>query len=165
MPLDTIDAISHFKSIYNNCRSFHKHVRELKQHQSILSAHVIGLSKSRLCLKDDSRDYSIEGFNLVRNDQIMTSNLVRSSHGSVVYLRNDVDIDVKHKFNTNYLELTVIDCHHALIDMQVVVVYKSPGTSYETLARKLESELFPHVNKSKPIVVVGDFNIGRPVYY
>jgi len=59
----------------------------------------------------------------------------------------------------NYLQGFGIDCHYALIDMQVVVVYKSPGTSCETLAKMLESERLPHVNKSKPIVVGGDFNI------
>ena len=54
VPFDIIDSKFHFKIAYNNCRSLHKHFEDIRHDRSILSAHVVGISESRLCEKDDS---------------------------------------------------------------------------------------------------------------
>ena len=55
IPLDTIDATSNSKIAYNNCRSLHKHIEDIRCDKSLLSAHIIGISESRLCHMDDTQ--------------------------------------------------------------------------------------------------------------
>ena len=47
VPFDTIDSKCHFKIAYNNCRSLHKHLEDIRHDRSILSAYVVGISESR----------------------------------------------------------------------------------------------------------------------
>ena len=39
------------------------------------------------------------------------------------------------------------------------MVYKSPSTSFSTFSDIFEKVLVPHVDKNKPLVIIGDFNI------
>ena len=134
IPFDTIDLRSHFKIAYNNCRSLHKHIEDVRHDTSTLSAHMVGISESRLCEKDDSDSYLVEGFDMIRNDQQITY-LIRSSHGSAVYVRNDVTILKSYFYNSKELELTFIYCQHELISIQVVVVYKSPSSPFSAVIK------------------------------
>ena len=59
VPLDIIDATSHFKIAYNNCRSLHKHIEDIRCDKSLLSAHIVGISESKLCHMDDTNAYAI----------------------------------------------------------------------------------------------------------
>ena len=59
VPLDTIDATSYFKIVYNNCRLLQKHIEGIICHESLLSAYIIGISESRLCQIDDTNAYAI----------------------------------------------------------------------------------------------------------
>ena len=69
VPLDTIDATSYFKMVYNNCLSLHKHIEDIRCHESLLSAYIIGISESRLCQIDDTNAYAIEGFSTASKQQ------------------------------------------------------------------------------------------------
>ena len=73
-PLDTIDSSNHFKIVLNNCRSLHKHFEDILMNSNILSAHIIGLSETRLVQRDSSSNYSMTGFKLLRNDQKQATN-------------------------------------------------------------------------------------------
>ena len=99
IPFDTIDLRSHFKIAYNNCRSLHKHVEDVRHDRSTVLAHVFGISESRLCEKDDSDTYLVKGFDMIRNDQEMRTALIRPSHGSAVYVRNDVMVLESFSYN------------------------------------------------------------------
>ena len=57
------------------------------------------------------------------------------------------------------MEFIVVGTHHHLIDLQVVVVYKSPSSSFSTFSNIFEKVLVPHVDKFKPLVIIGNFNI------
>ena len=96
---NTIDLRSHFKIAYNNCRSHNKYIEDVGHDRSILSAYVVGISVSRLCEKDGSDSYLVEDFDMIRNDQQMRTDLIRPSHGSAVYVRNDVTILKSYSYN------------------------------------------------------------------
>ena len=96
---------------------------------------------------------------MIRNDQSPSSNIVRPPHGSVLYAKNDVTVVNSFSYNTEDLEFIIIDGHHHLIDLQIVVVYKSPSTSNYTFSNSFEKVLVPRVDKKKPLVIIGDFNI------
>ena len=53
---------------------------------------------------------------------------------------------------------TAIQQHYP-IDLQIVVVYKPPSTSYYTFSNIFQYVLFPCIDKMKPLVIIGDFNI------
>ena len=158
VPLDAIDSNSHFKIAYNNCRSLHKHIEDIRCDKSLL-LYIIGISESRLCQTDDTNSYAIEGFTMIRNDQSPSNNIIRPPHGSVLYAKNDVTIVNSFSYNTKDLEFIIFDGHHHLIDLQIVVIYKSPSTSYYTFSNSFEKVLVPRVDKKKPLVIIGDFNI------
>ena len=78
------------------------------------------------------------------------SPLVSPPHGSVLYAENGVTVADSFSYNTEVLELIVIDSHHHLIDLQIIVVYKSPGTSYYTFSNIFEKVLF---QKKSPVII------------
>ena len=51
VPLDTIDATSHFQIIYKNCRVLHKHVREHKEHEDLTISGLSGFLMDRWCIQ------------------------------------------------------------------------------------------------------------------
>ena len=157
--LDTKDATSHFKIAYNNCRSLHKHIEDIKCDKSLLSAHIVGISESRLCHLVDTKAYAIEGLTLIRNDQPLNNNVVRLPHGLVLYAKNGINIANSFFYSIKDLEFIVIESYHLLIDLQIVMGYKSPRTSYSIFPQNFENVLAPRQDKMKPVVIIGDFNI------
>ena len=63
---------------------------------------------------DDCNSYAFEGFAMMRNDQAMRNDSIRPSHGSAVYVRNDVTVLKFYSYNSKELELTYIDSQHEL---------------------------------------------------
>ena len=93
---------------------------------------------------------------MIRNDQLQSNSTARPSHGSVLYAKNDVTIVNSFSYNTKDMEFIVVESHHHLIDLQIVVVYKSPSTPFSTFSDIFEKVLVPHVDKNKPLVIIGD---------
>ena len=48
---------------------------------------------------------------------------------------------------------------HALQEIQFVVLYKRPNMSNHDFTRLMDRELRPHLDASKPLVIIGDFNL------
>ena len=95
---------------------------------------------------------------MIRNDQPLNNNAVRPPHGSVLYAKIGINTANSFCYSTKDLEFIVIESHHHLIDLQIVVVYKSPSTSYYTFSNIFEEILIPRIEKMKPLVIIGDFN-------
>ncbi len=157
-PLDTVNSNEHFKIVYNNCRSLHKHFESVAVEQNILSAHIIGFSETRLAQRDSNSDFSIDGYQLIRNDQKQTKQ-TRPPHGLAMYVRDDVTIFYCHHYSITDFELTIIKVNHCLLQIQIVIVYKSPGFSLHNLISTMNREIVQHLDPSKPLVILGDFNI------
>ena len=159
IPLDSVDSSSHFKVAFNNCRSLHKHIEDVRNDYNLLSAHVIGFAETRLHQNDDTIDYNIHGYRLIRNDQETNIQANRPSHGLAIYVNDDVGVTPVLSYSSQKLEFTSINIEHVLCEMQIVVLYKSPGLSYHNLKSLLERKLVPHLDVAKPLLVIGDFNI------
>ena len=158
-PLDTVNSKEHFKIIYNNCRSLHKHFEDIVQDQNILSAHVIGLSETRLVKRDCALNYTIPGFQLIRNDQVQQKDTTRPPHGLAIYIKDDVDVLNQYCYSTYSFEFVSITVKYFNIEKQVIVVYKSPKLSLQGLISVIKEELSTHFDSKKPFVIIGDFNI------
>ncbi|XP_060561861.1 uncharacterized protein LOC132721554 [Ruditapes philippinarum] len=159
IPLDTVNSDEHFKIVYNNCRSLHKHFEDVSVDQNILSAHVIGFSETRLVQRDENSDYSINGFQLFRNDQNQMTQRFRPPHGLALYVKDDVIVSKFQCYSTKDLEWISIHADYMDKQMQIVMVYKSPGRPLHKLISNLEKELFPHIDFGKSLLIMGDFNI------
>ena len=44
-------------------------------------------------------------------------------------------------------------------EIQFVVLYKAPSMSNIEFTAMLEKDLIPHLNTSKPFIIMGDFNL------
>ena len=159
IPLNSIDSSSHFKVAFNNCRSLHKHIKDVSNDHNLLSAHIIGIAETRLLQNDDTINYNINGYHLIRNDQDTNTQANRPPHGLAIYVKDDVKIKSVFSFSSQKLEFTYMNVEHTLSEMQIVVLYKSPGLSYHDLTLLLETKLLPHLDIVKPLIVIGDFNI------
>ena len=148
-PFDTINLDEHFKIVYNNCRSLHKHFPDVAVEQNIITSHIMGFAETRLMQKDKNCVYTIHGYQLVRNGQNPNQQTVRPPHGLALYVRDDVIISKCKCCNTNKFECVVLETVHQLKQMQIVMMYKSPGHSLQILTSMLQSELAEHVDPQK----------------
>ena len=159
VPLECIDSNLHFKVAFNNCRSLHRHFEDVKHDKGLLSMDIFALAETRLHKNDDNADYYINEYTLIRNDQATDTLSVRPPHGLAVYLRNDICISSQRLFSTTSTEFIYVNIVHGLTEQQFVALYKSPKMSHTAFFSVLERELFPHVVLSRPLLIIGDFNI------
>ncbi|XP_053376955.1 uncharacterized protein LOC123529214 [Mercenaria mercenaria] len=64
----------------------------LEHDRNLLSTHIFGLAETRLNQPDSDSDYAIEGYCLIRNDQIGYNPCKRPPHGLAIYVRDDTVI-------------------------------------------------------------------------
>lgn len=157
-PLESIDSDSQYKVAFNNCRSLHLHFSDIKHDQGLLSCHVFALAESRLCHVDDSANYSIEGYNLIRNDQLVDNSQNRPVHGLALYIKTDTVVTSASSFSSNNLEFTYINTTNQIAEMQIVMLYKAPSMSGHDFLEAVREHLLPHLNPTKQLVIMGDFN-------
>jgi hypothetical protein len=158
-PFQSINSSALFKLAFHNCRSLHLHFDDVKCDKNLTLSHVFGLAETRLHEHDDSFDFEINGFQLIRNDQVGGSRVKRPAHGLAVYVQNDTLITREMKFSSKTLEFVLLNILHELIEMQVLFLYKSPNMPDKDLVSCLNEKLIPHLNLSEPLVIMGDFNI------
>lgn len=159
VPFESVDSTLHFKLAFNNCRSLHLHIKDIRHDQTFLSSHVFGLAESRLHQSDINHDYKIDGFTLIRNDQMTNCRAKRPPHGLAVYVNENSRIISEVSFSSSSLEFTVVNIANTFGEKQVVVLYKAPNMSTNEFITVLESKLIPYLNISKPLVIMGDFNL------
>ena len=149
---------THFKAIFQNARSLHLHLKDVTHDFNFLSADVIGIAESRLMKQDADEQYAIPGFQLLRNDECITNNQ-RPYHGLVLYVKDGCDI-----IQTVNVSLGNFECIFTIIKsgnlvLQIASVYSRPATKYDMLCSLLRKHVIPLVDKLKPFIIMGDFNI------
>ena len=159
IPFDTDEFHGRFNILFNNCRSLHKHFGDVAADTNVKSADIVAFAESRLHASDDSNQYSIDGFQLVRNDQIQNAAGVRPPHGLAIYVKNDITIKQCFSYSVSEIEFTFLNVAKNLSCKQIVAVYKAPAFSLEGLKEVFKKQLHKYIDKSKAIVFIGDFNI------
>lgn len=74
-------------------------------------------------------------------------------------MRDDTIITQERKYSSDTLEFIMITASHALIETEIIFLYKSPHMSDNNLISCLNNALIPYLNLSKPLVLIGDFNV------
>ena len=158
VPFETLDLQKYFKTIFNNCRSLHLHIDDIKSDNNVLSSHIAGFSETRLWSRDKDENFMIEGFQLIRNDETCTEMTTRPSHGLAVYVRHSIKIKECHMLSENPLEFIFLSVECQSLKWQIAVIYKSPSTSFSAFKATVRNHLSPLVKVSDPLIILGDFN-------
>ena len=160
VPFDTIDRNTSFKVAFNNCRSLHLHFSDVKSDSNLTSSHVFGFAETRLHAKDQTADYQIDGFHMMRNDQTTSSN-ARPANGLAVYTRDSVLIKNQILYSSKHLETIFLHISQepGYTDLQLVFLYKAPSMSDTDFLVSFKQEVVQHLILSKPFIIIGDFNI------
>lgn len=92
---------------FQNCRSYHRHNKDLKSDNNIISSHIICLAETRLLPSDTQ--YDIDEFVTKRNDQVPTSNY-RPPHGLAVLIRENLQYAsaMTYKFTSDMFECIIV---------------------------------------------------------
>ena len=148
-----------FKFVFNNTRSLHAHMTDIKSDPNILNADVIGLAETRLITDDSYEDYDLQGYNFFRTDQEQTDHRTRPPHGLALYVKDTIEVKDIKDFSSPNLEFVAADLVGSKGHVQVVVVYKSPKCRFQEFKRLCINELLPILNVSlSDQVIMGDFN-------
>ena len=110
----------------------------------------MGFAETRLMQKDENCVYTIHGYQLIRNDQNQNQQTVRPPHGLALYVRDDVIISKCKCCSSNKFECVVLETIHQLKQMQIVMIYNSPGHSLQNLTSMLLNEVVKHVVRKTP---------------
>ena len=158
LPLYNINS-DYLKVALNNARSFHKHFVDLAMDPNIMSADVVGITESRLIPTDEDLDYRLEGYQMLRNDQILHQSNRRPAHGLVLYVKHDFSIQRVVKHSTALVEFLLAEVHSDKLDcLQLVVMYKAPTCTINEYMAYVNAHLKKELDVHKPFMVLGDFN-------
>ena len=158
LPLYNINS-DYLKVALNNARSFHKHVLDLAMDPNIMSADVVGITESRLMSTDEDLDYRLDGYQMLRNDQILHQSNRRPAHGLVLYVKHDFSIQRVVKHSTTLVEFLLAEVHSDKLDcLQLVVMYKAPTCTMNEYMAYVNAHLKQELDLHKPFMVLGDFN-------
>ena len=87
-------------------------------------------SYNYLVSSDQSLEFSINGFKLIRNDKVQTRSNIRPSHGLALYVRDNIKIPSWNSYNTKNVEYTLLNSLYIEKDVQIVMAYKAPNVPF-----------------------------------
>jgi len=143
------------KVAYLNSRSLHAHIDDIRTDHNLNDMDIFVISESRLYPNESDMLYTVDNFDIIRNDQKCFAGPNRPPHGLVVYIKNKLTPFTKQfTYSTNEIETTFIAAH----DKQYVFIYKSPSCSMTTLIATFHM-IAQEVDLNKPLNIIGDLNI------
>ena len=161
--LPSLDNITNtvLKILFQNVRSLHLHIEDVSSDFNVQAADINVFVETALCSNDNDGDYSLESFNLFRND-IEPHFVNRTPYGSAMYIKNSLDCStLPFRYNYNKVEITVTVINHpsSIAHIYVVSIYRSPtkvkfSTFIEALDYLQTTQLV-----NKPAIIFGDFNV------
>ena len=136
--------------LLNNSRSFKKHFNAIQHNKLILQQHINIFLESKLCKHDESIDYTVDDYMIVRADQ---KNNLTPTYGIISYLKNEISNTQStiHVYRNNSY---IIYQYHTQIKN-----YLSPKNSYLQIEKHLIQLLDKEIITSNNLIVLGDFNI------
>ena len=156
-----------FKFCSLNARSLHKHIDDIRKDLNFSSTDISFFYETRFSQNDSDLMYSLDGYSLFRNDDILLTN-TRPYRGTAVYTRVDYYPGYPQIHNVNGIEITVTR-FMILPHVTVIGIYRPPGISIGDLCSALRREI--QLVSSQYAVFIGDFNVNwfnesqrRPIY-
>ena len=110
--LELIHPVSHFKVVFNNCRSLNLHFDDVCNYRDLLSTNIYGLAETRLYESNNDCDYEIEGYDLIRNDQTGHNTCKRPPHELAIYTKDDIIVTQDIYYSSDTFEFIMITARH-----------------------------------------------------
>ena len=86
--------------LFQNVRSLHLHIDDVRTDYNIRKAHVNIFVETNLCLSDRDDTYKLSGYSLYRNDYNQSN--TRTCYGTAVYINNNfICTETPHRINLN----------------------------------------------------------------
>ena len=112
--------------LFQNVRSLHLHVDDVRSDYNIQKADVNIFVETKLCLLDRDDVYQLRGFTLYRNDFNHSS--IRTCYGTAVYIKNDLNCThLPYRFNINNVEITIMVLSQPIPNIHVIGIYQYRG--------------------------------------
>ena len=141
--------------MYINCRSLHKHIRDLNSIALLREMSIVVCSETRFMYKDQT-DYKLAGFDCDRFDE-PTINEQRPSHGMCIYYKSGINIQVLQKIRINLTEAIAFKIEGK--NDVYVAFYRSPNErGLRSLKKIMNSFTRNHIMR-KNVILMGDFNM------
>ena len=150
-----INDDSVFKLCYLNARSLHKHIEDIRNDFNYSSAHITIFTETRFRQSDPDEMYSLNGFQLFRNDSFSIANGGRPFGGTAVYSKVPFFPGYPYSHNINGIEFTFIN-GIPNPNFSIVAVYRSPKIHISQLCSALREIV--HESASDENLIIGDFN-------
>ena len=125
-----------------NCRSLKKHYEDIKSDSLILQSSIICLQETWLLNDEDAADYEIPSYETHKNSY-------GPGKGIVIFFKKDTFTHVKD-IKQEFMQLSKFRSPK----VDVITLYRSHQGKYE----KLNSQIERLLTKTKPTIIIGDFN-------
>ena len=158
--LQTMDSPQTKTVLFQNVRSLHLHIDDVRSDYNIQKADVNIFVETKLCLSDTDDTYGLSGFSLYRND--FNQSNVRTCYGTAVYIKNDLNCtEIPYRFNFNNVEITIMVLSQPIPNLHVVGIYRSKANV--RISQLIDARTHLHnsvlTDPTIPTVLLGDFNI------
>ena len=158
--LTAISYTNTLKILFHNVRSLHLHISDVSRDCDVQATDISIFVETALCARDKDGQYSIDGFDLFRNDDIHSENNLQTPYGTITYLKSTLDYPIPpFRYNCNNMEISVTVVNEPVPSLHIVGVYRSKSKA--NLHKLIEALHHLHVTLlfDKPTVILGDFNI------
>ena len=110
--------------LFQNVRSLHHHIDDVRSDYNIKKADVNIFVEAKLCLSDRDETYELSGFSLYRNDFNQSS--IRTCYGTAVYIKSNLSCrQIPNRLNFNDVEITIMVLSNPIPNIHVVGIYRS----------------------------------------
>jgi hypothetical protein len=157
-PLYNVKYQSDLKVCFLNARSLHKHIDDVRHDLNFTSSDTAIFTETRISPFDDDEEYTINGFQLFRNDGDMTyHNNRRPYGGTIVYSEIPFVEGYPYNHNINGIEFTVIKVS-SNNDLTIIAVYRSPRIPVTRLCSAL-LDIITQDTSHHQNIIIGDFKV------
>ena len=146
--------------LFQNVRSLHLHIDDVRSDFNIQKADVNIFVESKLCLSDRDDTYQLTQFTLYRNN--FSQSNIRTCYGTAVYIKNDLNCTkIPYRSNFNNLEFTVMVLSQPIPNIHVIGIYRSK--TKVTISQLIDALTHLHnsvlTEPTISTVLLGDFKI------
>ena len=142
--------------MFNNARSFKKHFKTIHQNKIIPQQHINIFVEAKLCKYDQSANYTIKDYIIVRADQKQTTN---PHYGIIFYINQIFTILEIQYMSTETIDTLYLNTIFKNKTISIFAIYNSPKNSYEQLQKHITHLINNKCSHNKNIIIIGDFNI------
>ena len=145
------------KIIYNNCRSYKKHYRDIQAYYNMMAADIICIAETQLAPDDKVVNLNMKGYKLYRFDQAVAGH---TYHGLIMYVNDNICVSSAITYPGHDVEAIKLVLQNRIDKLVVIAIYNRQQTRTVELYTTIQNMLTGC--KNVPVIIIGGFNINTP---